>query len=201
MQVTMELPDIPQEILDRIAADGKYVKEINWVTPKSGEYFQDADRWKIATHCYISTHPTLILADIQPKLMTADGEELEKDMEVWYAYENNVSPVIVGGIKDGRVALRFLPGGVHCLTIAEASADLYAHAEIKLGKKKRWKPKHGEYYYIINESLRTLREQWFDDFHDMIEYKVGNCFKTSEEAEAAIPEFKKRLAEFNEEKR
>lgn len=50
---------------------------------------------------------------------------------------------------------------------------------------KRWKPEYGGYYYFM-DSVGTVNSlTWRDDTADNLYYEMGNCFRTSDEAEAA----------------
>ena len=51
-------------------------------------------------------------------------------------------------------------------------------------KRKPWKPNIEDFYYIIDESGQSSSAQWYDDSIDINYYKIGNCYKTREEAEA-----------------
>lgn len=51
-------------------------------------------------------------------------------------------------------------------------------------KRKPWKPKEGESYYIVETNGSIGVEEWWAETIDMNYYKIGNCYRTSEEAEA-----------------
>ena len=53
-------------------------------------------------------------------------------------------------------------------------------------KHKPWKPKYGEHYYCVGSTGNAHREQWYGDVLDILYYKVGNCYKTYEEAKANL---------------
>lgn len=46
----------------------------------------------------------------------------------------------------------------------------------------RWKPAEGEDYYSINTCGKIVKNKWYDLEFDNGCYKMGNCFKTEEEA-------------------
>ena len=54
-------------------------------------------------------------------------------------------------------------------------------------KRKHWRPKGGEYYWYIDVKGNACRSGWGgDDFPGMFDinlYKLGNCYRTKEEAE------------------
>ena len=51
-------------------------------------------------------------------------------------------------------------------------------------KRKPWKPKEGELYYFVSMN-EDVRSDTSDNVTvDMLLYKIGNCYKTKEEAEA-----------------
>ena len=56
-------------------------------------------------------------------------------------------------------------------------------------KHKPWKPSIGEQYYFIDVD-RVGWEAWAENVIDMTLYKLGNCYKTREEANANIDKWK-----------
>lgn len=59
-------------------------------------------------------------------------------------------------------------------------------------KVKRWKPKDGDVYYGVVADGTIKRITWDNDIVDCGYYKMGNCFKTEEEA---LKELDRRFAE------
>ena len=49
-------------------------------------------------------------------------------------------------------------------------------------KRKPWKPKFNEKYYSIGVDGSTEDGTWLNDFLDYTLYKIGNCYRTIEEA-------------------
>ena len=48
---------------------------------------------------------------------------------------------------------------------------------------KPWKPKKGEkYFYYAKAFGQTVYKIWIDENYDLLLWKVGNCFRTEEEA-------------------
>ena len=48
---------------------------------------------------------------------------------------------------------------------------------------KPWKPEKGEkYFYYAKAFGQTVYKIWIDENYDLLLWKVGNCFKTEEEA-------------------
>ena len=48
---------------------------------------------------------------------------------------------------------------------------------------KPWKPKKGDKYFYYAKAFRqTVYKIWIDENYDLLLWKVGNCFKTEEEA-------------------
>ena len=65
-------------------------------------------------------------------------------------------------------------------------------------EKLRWKPKQDEIYFtiVINGYGMYISEYTNgEDLYDKNNYKLGNCFKTKEEAEAKLEQIKKLLSE------
>ena len=51
-------------------------------------------------------------------------------------------------------------------------------------KRKPWKPKYNEEYYFINSTGHTCQEKWYGDVIDTLYYKLGNCYKHKDQADA-----------------
>ena len=51
-------------------------------------------------------------------------------------------------------------------------------------KHKPWMPQYEEPYYYVEEDTSIRCEQWYYDAIDLNFYKLGNCYRTREEAEA-----------------
>ena len=67
---------------------------------------------------------------------------------------------------------------------------------------KPWKPKKGDIYsYYINSTYFGVTNscKWTDEGLDLILWKVGNCFKTREEAEAKGKEIMDKIKKEYEE--
>lgn len=47
---------------------------------------------------------------------------------------------------------------------------------------KPWKPKYNEKFYIIVSDSHIDSFMWENSIDDILNYKIGNCFKTEEEA-------------------
>ena len=51
-------------------------------------------------------------------------------------------------------------------------------------KRKPWKPKDDEEYWLVNQCGNVISLNWIDNFLCITNYKIGNCYRTKEEAEA-----------------
>ena len=51
-------------------------------------------------------------------------------------------------------------------------------------KCKPWKPTMYEYYWCINRYGEACHEIWANNTADIMFYKLGNCYRTREQAEA-----------------
>lgn len=49
---------------------------------------------------------------------------------------------------------------------------------------KPWKPKDNDHYYRINECGNVECDEWLNFGEDIVWYKLGNCYRTKEEAKA-----------------
>ncbi len=68
-------------------------------------------------------------------------------------------------------------------------------------KRNLWKPNYGRKYFYINDCGGIMNSEWYDDRIDSEFYKIGNCFKTKEEAELELERIKVKteLRRFSEE--
>ena len=51
-------------------------------------------------------------------------------------------------------------------------------------RNKPWVPHYDERYYSIGPGGALEPGTWMNDFLDMALYKLGNCYRTAEEAQA-----------------
>ena len=51
-------------------------------------------------------------------------------------------------------------------------------------KRKPWKPSAGDQYWYVSSNGSVDYYCWTDDILDFLTYKLGNCYRTREEAEA-----------------
>ena len=65
---------------------------------------------------------------------------------------------------------------------------------------KPWKPKKGEAYWHYSEVWgEVISFDWEDCYYDFLLWKVGNCFRTKEEAETKGKEIMKQIQKEYEE--
>lgn len=50
-------------------------------------------------------------------------------------------------------------------------------------KRKPWKPNLDDEYYYVDECGYACSDPWVDSALDFVFYKIGNCYKTKEDAE------------------
>ena len=80
--------------------------------------------------------------------------------------------------------------GLMCTDFPKNSTEEYDHllCKILMGgytiKRKPWKPKFDEKYYSIGVDGTVENGTWLNDFLDYSLYKLGNCYRTPEEARA-----------------
>jgi hypothetical protein len=53
-------------------------------------------------------------------------------------------------------------------------------------KRKPWKPNRNEIYWVIDERELPAYDEWMNTSTDLNYYKLGNCYKTKEEAERNV---------------
>lgn len=51
-------------------------------------------------------------------------------------------------------------------------------------KRNHWKPKEDEEYWLVNQCGNVISLNWIDNFLCITNYKIGNCYRTKEEAKA-----------------
>lgn len=59
--------------------------------------------------------------------------------------------------------------------------------EYRIKPEEPWKPKLKEIYFFVNTNGETDFNSWFGTDLDNNRYEFGNCFKTREEAQTAVP--------------
>lgn len=62
--------------------------------------------------------------------------------------------------------------------------------------KKKWQPKDNDEYYYIDDTLEVTERTYYDSpelSYDSDRVKIGNYFKTKEEAEAMVEKMKELL--------
>lgn len=81
--------------------------------------------------------------------------------------------------------------GLICTNVYNAEEEKYDNLLVKLLvgghytiKRKPWKPKFEEEYFSVGVDGTTESGVWLNDFLDHSLYKIGNCYRTIEEARA-----------------
>ena len=65
---------------------------------------------------------------------------------------------------------------------------------------KPWKPKKGEkYWFYLYGTKEVIYSRWSDGTYDLLFWKVGNCFKTEEEAKIKGKEIMEQIGKEYEE--
>ena len=81
--------------------------------------------------------------------------------------------------------LKVVANNGHVFPVDNISTKLFT-GEVTV-KRKPWRPTDGEYYWYIDVKGNAYRSSWGgDDFPGMFDinlYKLGNCYRTKEEAE------------------
>lgn len=50
-------------------------------------------------------------------------------------------------------------------------------------QRKPWKPSYRESYYVVAKTGIVMSNIWYDHAFDLMAHKLGNCYRTKEEAE------------------
>lgn len=100
-------------------------------------------------------------------------------------------------INDTQPIYYFSEDGLHCDETGDWLCGLYMNhllsGEYTI-KRKPWKPAFAEKYYSIGPGGVLEPGDWLCDFIDVALYKLGNCYRTPEEAEAHRAEWVKFYA-------
>lgn len=84
---------------------------------------------------------------------------------------------------------RLTPLGLVC---PEYSTDGYAYSDVLQAllngefevNYKPWKPKTDNLYYYVDQEGCVISNRWWNTYTEILLYKLGNCYRTEEEAEA-----------------
>lgn len=110
------------------------------------------------------------MAEVAKMLGVELGEEFE--CSNGYKYILREDGIFESKHIDGFSTNKFAPALVALL-----------NGEIVI-KRKPWKPSKGDKYWYIFPDGSVNYCHWTDDALDFFIYKVGNCYRTQEEAEA-----------------
>ena len=98
------------------------------------------------------------------------------------------------GVELGEIFEIYRCDGCYCLTYSglidcQSGFDAATMLSKLLSceyhiKHKPWKPKYDEYYYHVGASGYAYSKKWYNDIIDIPYYKIGNCYRTKEAAEA-----------------
>ena len=86
---------------------------------------------------------------------------------------------------------RFTENGLQCFNGKMWDEDVVAMTCLNLLlvgkyaiKRKPWKPKKNDLYYCIEQEGFVISNRWYNSYAEVLLYKLGNCYRTREEAEA-----------------
>lgn len=106
------------------------------------------------------------------------GVELGERFKINFDIYNSRNPNFDYYLSDKGVVLD--QDGFGCSSNDVLCGLLYGNYTIR---RKPWKPKMKEKYYFVDEIGYTYANEWASAYDDIILYKLGNCYRTSEEAE------------------
>ena len=86
------------------------------------------------------------------------------------------------------------------LTETEREQLLTLVTKANKGKSKVYVPEDGEKYWVISSDGQQLSKYtWRGDYFEYGLLAIGNCFKTREEANAALKQIKEQFPDFGKE--
>ena len=90
-------------------------------------------------------------------------------------------------INDTEPIYYFSEDGLHSEELGDWLCGFYINhllsGEYTI-KRKSWKPAYHERYYSVGLGGALEPGDWMNDFLDVALYKLGNCYRTVEDAEA-----------------
>ena len=104
------------------------------------------------------------------------GVELGEEFEIDYGGD---STIVNAKVTD--TGFRII--NLNNLEFSGLVFNLLLSGQLKI-KRKPWKPKYNQCYYSIGPGGVLEPGRWMNDFIDVAMYKLGNCYRTAEEAEA-----------------
>lgn len=91
--------------------------------------------------------------------------------------------------NNGKAIVKLTENGLEIVTILGKLIDNAEHiclTKLLTGKyeiqRKPWKPKKDSFYWNVRQNGELALVRWLDDIDDLNNYKLGNCYKTKEEA-------------------
>ena len=117
--------------------------------------------------------------------MTNHMEEVAKMLGVELDEEFEIAGYKNGNFKITECGIKKLEGGEWVNGSFIFEVLLTGECTIK---RKPWKPKSGDVYWVVDEMGKAWNSTWCDDeefLSDSINYyKLGNCYRTESEAKA-----------------
>ena len=104
------------------------------------------------------------------------GVELGEEFEIDYGGD---STIVNAKVTD--TGFRII--NLNNLEFSGLVLNLLLSGQLEI-KRKPWKPKYNQCYYSIGPGGVLEHGRWMNDFIDVAMYKLGNCYRTAEEAEA-----------------
>ena len=115
------------------------------------------------------------MANYMQKVAEMLGVDLGEEFEVTYP-ENTNMILKEDGLHGDSIYTNYDADYIlRCLLTGES--------EIKIGKSF---PKYRDTYFFVSETGNVGDEIWVDDNIDIMRYKLGNCYRTPEEAKENI---------------
>ena len=102
------------------------------------------------------------------------GVELGKEFECSNGYKYVLNE---GGIVESKYIDKFSTNTFSSVLVALLNGKLTI-------KRKPWKPKKDDLYYYVDQEGFVISNRWYNSYTEVLLYKLGNCYRTSEEAEA-----------------
>lgn len=110
------------------------------------------------------------------------GVELGEEFEIQYPSPCSVKTTAMFS-EDG-----FKVTYTDAVTLQPYWQEIELHGLLKgllIIKRKSWKPKYNQYYWSVTATEGVLtNNKWTDCWMDITYYKLGNCYRTKQEAEA-----------------
>lgn len=164
------------------------------VSAVDGKIVLDLPSFKLTKGAYVTIHLTC-----DPRIQRTFISNTDNDyLGTYYVTQFDGGIKFTGTWGGGCILRNATPEEIQELDDQLAAEGKCWNPGTMQVEKLRWKPREGESYFTVIVSATDAwmsQYTWDNDNTDKSAYKIGNCYKTKEEAEAKLEQIKKLLLE------